>query len=225
MPSPIANPWKIFDLFTNLIVAIGISSQIAAESFNAYSAFVGAYQCFMILEDAGKEVFSCGDLVKIYLRKYLKLAPIYYLVLFAGWNSCSMVSDDPIWLVMRELWYNCDQYLWVKLLFIGNIFGYQEATEGCMYWAWAIQCDMQLHLLVPFLVMIYTKFSNRAGDFAMLFLVCVSMVINCFIIYKYELRAGLFAIENRDILEKFYSKPWTKLYAVALGVYFAHLYI
>lgn len=124
MTSAIANPWKILHFFQMLCIAVVISAQIAVESFYAYSAFIGAYQCFMILEANGKTTFTIAEILKMYLRKYLRLAPCYYILLFAGWNSCSRISDGPLWSIMRNLWFDCDTYWWSKLLFIGNIYGF-----------------------------------------------------------------------------------------------------
>ena len=111
------------------------------------------------------------------------------------------------------------------MLFIGNIYGFQEPTEGCMYWVWAIQCDLQLHLFVPFLVMIYANYGSFIGNGCMFFLWCFSMFLNMFIVHKYDLKVGVFAIENYSLLDKVFSKPWTKLFALAIGVAFANLYM
>jgi hypothetical protein len=39
------------------------------------------------------------------------------------------------------------------------------------------------------------------------------------------LRAGFFAVENYNLLDKLFSKPWTFLHGVSLGVSMAYLYI
>ena len=44
------------------------------------------------------------------------------------------------------------------------------------------------------------------------------------IIKIYDFKAGLLAMENFPIVDAFFSKPYTKLFATALGVSFAHLY-
>lgn len=43
--------------------------------------------------------------------------------------------------------------------------------------------------------------------------------------WKYHMKVGVVAVENMDLLDKFFSKPWTKLGAVALGVIFARFYM
>jgi len=73
--------------------------------------------------------------------------------------------------------------------------------------------------------MIYTSLGKTAGNIIMFLLICVSMGINCFIVNHYELRVGVLATENYLLMDHFYSKPWTKLSATALGVYAASLYM
>lgn len=117
-----------------------------------YSSFLVAYQCFKLLEKENKRYLSTRDILNVYARKYRRLAPMFYIILFAGWSSCSHFIDAPVWPVMQRNWYNCGDVWWTKLLFIGNLYGFQEPAEGCYYWSWSIQCDMQLTLIVPFFV-------------------------------------------------------------------------
>jgi hypothetical protein len=86
----------------------------------------------------GQKYFTVKDILKIYARKYFRLAPFYYFALFLGWSSCSSISNGPIWDAMNNDFYNCGSNWWAKMLFIGNIYGFQEPTEGCMYWVWSI---------------------------------------------------------------------------------------
>ena len=74
--------------------------------------------------------------------------------------------------------------------------------------------------------MIYTGFGSKVGHFAMFFLTfIVAMAINASIMLKYDLRAGFFAIENYELVDKIFSKPWTKLAPLASGVWLAHVYM
>ena len=52
----------------------------------------------------------------------------------------------------------CDKYWWAQVLFVSNIYPYFEAVnEGCFYWSWPIVTDLQLILLVPLFVFMYTR--------------------------------------------------------------------
>ena len=83
-----------------------------------------AHQCFKLLERENKRFLSVSDILHVYWRKWLRLAPMYYLVLFAGWALCSRLSDGPIWSMTNGDWYNCSSVWWQKLLFVGNLIGF-----------------------------------------------------------------------------------------------------
>ena len=179
------------------------------------------------LKNPGRKYYwlTASDIGKIYMRKYLRLAPCFYFILFFGWNLSIYMSSAPLWPTINNFWFNCDVYWWHKVLFVGNITYFQEPTQGCMFWAWAIQCDMQLHLLIPFLVMIYSFGGQTMGNTCMWVLICFSMWLNCHIIGKYNLKTCIIALEDYALLDRYYSKPWTKLFAVGLGIYFANIYM
>lgn len=142
LTSAVANPWQILDFFKMLCISIVISAQIAVEPFHLFSSFFCAYKCFRYLERSDKRYLGVKDTLQIYLRKYLRLAPIYYLLLFVGWTNCQYISSAPQWVLLKNMWYDCEARWPYKVLFIGNLQGMQEVTEGCGYWLWAIQCDM-----------------------------------------------------------------------------------
>ena len=124
LTSPIANPWIVIHFFQQVSFAIIISCNIAADAFPFIGAFLGAYQCFKILKKKNRNYFTFSELMLLYLRKYLRIAPAYYFVLFLGWNSCQRLADSPVWPYVDALWYNCDSNWWAKMLLIGNLYGY-----------------------------------------------------------------------------------------------------
>ena len=119
------------------------------------SAFLVAHQCFKLLKKENKRYLSASDIIHVYCRKWLRLAPLYYLILFIGWTSTCRMTNGPIWSMMNDNWYDCYQTWWHKILFVGNLTGFVGPFQGCYYWTWSIECDMQLTLLVPLFVQIF----------------------------------------------------------------------
>jgi len=73
--------------------------------------------------------------------------------------------------------------------------------------------------------MIYTGFGSKVGHVVMFSLAWIIQdIIVGSIMVKYELKAGFFAVENYDLVDRIFSKPWTKVGATALGVWLAHTY-
>lgn len=73
--------------------------------------------------------------------------------------------------------------------------------------------------------MVYTVFGAVFGDFLMFVTVCIGMGVNCYVIDHYQLRVGVFAAENVNLVDQYFTKPWTKVFATAIGVYSANLYM
>lgn len=121
LTAAVANPWQILDFFKMLCISIVISAQIAIEPFHFFSSFICAYQCFKYLRETGKRYLSIMDILRVYTRKYLRLAPMYYLLIVAGWSSCQYISDAPQWVLLKSMWYDCDSRWYYKFLFIGNL--------------------------------------------------------------------------------------------------------
>ena len=83
---------------------------------------------------------------------------------------------------------------------------------------------MQLALIIPFMVLFYNR-GPLIGNIVMLIITTFCLWHACYQVEKYQLRAGFFAVENYNLLDKLFSKPWTFLHGVSLGVSMAYLYI
>ena len=123
-------------------LAFALSSQIALESFHFYSSFVCAYWLFTKLTPGNRRFLTVKQMVIVVVKQFVRLAPLYYIMLFAGWSSCSYLSTDPVWAYQKSLWYDCDSNWKERLLMISNLTIQQNLQTGCMYWSWAIQCDL-----------------------------------------------------------------------------------
>lgn len=69
---------------------------MATDMFFALSAFIGTYKCMQIYEANGGKLYFT-DALKMYGRKYLRLAPALYIIFFVGWASSARIEDGPNW--------------------------------------------------------------------------------------------------------------------------------
>jgi hypothetical protein len=126
------------------------------------------------------------------LKRYLRLAPIYYLIFFWGWQVGPYLNEGPCWFTYEKGFNNCGQYWWSVLTFTINLFpSYAIANEGCYFWGWYPACDLQLFLVIPWIV--YACYRTKARSFIILTGVICGLLINFFIIYDNHMAAGLFA--------------------------------
>jgi peptidoglycan/LPS O-acetylase OafA/YrhL len=66
-----------------------------SELFPFMSAFFTTYKCFRIMEARGKEL-TRGDIFKIIVRKFLRLAPAYYICWLILYVMTSRMISGPV---------------------------------------------------------------------------------------------------------------------------------
>lgn len=115
------NLQEILTLLASFPINIVISTNLCLETFIFVSAFLGFYKCFQIMEARGSSL-TFEDYLKIVARKWLRLAPMYYIMWIIIWSISSRISSGPIWWKSDKLSYKCDEN-WVSTLFmVGNLF-------------------------------------------------------------------------------------------------------
>jgi peptidoglycan/LPS O-acetylase OafA/YrhL len=140
--APQNNVWKMLDFLKELFFTFIISCQQGTDFYLIIGGFLGTYKCIQIYDANGGKLYY-KDVLKMYARKFLRLAPMLYLMFFLGWVITPRLKDAPAWPGTNQLFYECDKYWWAQLLFIGNIVPmFVEVTCGCFYWVWIVYCDM-----------------------------------------------------------------------------------
>ena len=86
--------------------------------------------------------------------RYLRMAPLYYMIFIYGWLITSRLEPDSPWWYTFEMGFeNCSNYYWsVFTMTINEIPHFMVANEGCYFWGWVVACEMQLILVLPFLI-------------------------------------------------------------------------
>ena len=161
--------------------------------------------------DAKNGLLNPVDIVKIYLRKFFRLAPAYYSMWMIIWALTSRLADGKTWDRANINNETCSQTWRDTLYMISNL----NTTEmkplaGCYQQAWPLQVDMQLHLIIPFVAMFYW-ISPILGSILSLALIAINGYINVKIASKYDLKIGWIDVHQYYILMALISKPWTKL--------------
>ena len=193
------------------------------EAFTAYSCFFSAYKLFSLYNAQG--YLSVKDVLKFYMRKYLRLAPMYYFCFFVGWAIFPHMGAGPIWYSARAMYTDCSEYWWAHLLMIGNIVPYFQAPNyGCFFWGWVITTDLQLSILIPFFVIIYKKRAWVGHLVAFIAIVADNLGV-AYVTNKYQLRAGPLAVENWYLFAYLFQKPFFKITAMFVGIIAAFFYM
>ena len=134
MVPPVANTWKLLDYFKDILFTVVNSGHIGFDIFFFILAFFDFYHFELLYQREGG--FSGLTYLRLLYKRFIRIAPVYYIVFFAGWLIGPFMQSGPAWFTYSSLYYECDKYWWANVLFIGNLYpGFQMATEGCFYWS------------------------------------------------------------------------------------------
>ncbi|KAL3067933.1 hypothetical protein niasHT_037923 [Heterodera trifolii] len=87
-----------------------------------------------------------------YGRRYLRLTPIYVLVMLMKVTVLTYVSEGPFWRPIDPNF--CRDSWWANLLYIKNFVG---QGDSCMGWTWYLANDFQLYAFAPILIIALHK--------------------------------------------------------------------
>ena len=90
------NLFEIFRLLRNFFINFVISANLALEMFIFISVFLGFYKCMQIM-DAKQGLLTPLDIFRLWLKKFMRLAPAYYIMWMLIWTCTSRASDGPLW--------------------------------------------------------------------------------------------------------------------------------
>jgi len=94
-----------------------------------------------------------------------------------------------------------------------------------MAWSWYYECECQLFLMVPFLVILYHKLGRRVCYVLYSVPIGLGIWINYKSSYAHDLTAGIFSLENFYMYSFYINKPWYKLGCYFVGILSAMFFI
>jgi len=134
MLSSVANPWSLQDYFHTYAYTLVYSSNLGFDEFFFLSAFLATIKL---------QSFVPNQYPKLLLFRFLRLAPLYYLIFLFGWQIGPHLGAGPCWFTYEKGFSNCSQYYWSVFSFTINFIpNYVIANEGCYYWGWYPACDL-----------------------------------------------------------------------------------
>jgi len=223
-PAARATPWSALDMKQTWFFTFVISCNQATDIFIAISAFLGIYKGAQIYEaNGGKFYFT--DALRMYARKFLRLAPLLYLAFFFGWSMGAWLSSGPNWTNYQMMFLHCDNYWWSQLLLIGNIIPYfQELNGGCFFWAWTFYVDFQLYLLIPLYLIVFMK-APKLGIALQVLIVVLSSIFYMLMAHYYQFRASPLNPEGYYLFAYLINKPWAKMMMHSMGALTGFAYL
>jgi peptidoglycan/LPS O-acetylase OafA/YrhL len=72
-------------------------------------------------------------IVQIYLNRFIRFIPLYYVVLIVSWVMLFAYDMGPLWIAMGQLFHDCDRDIWANLLLVNNFT--TSGLSSCMIWS------------------------------------------------------------------------------------------
>ena len=80
-----------------LFFTIVMNCNQVTDIFIMLSGFLGAYKCMQIYDANGGKL-GTSVVLRLYLRKFLRLAPMLYIIFSVGWFFGARMQESALWM-------------------------------------------------------------------------------------------------------------------------------
>ncbi|KRZ96225.1 Nose resistant to fluoxetine protein 6 [Trichinella sp. T8] len=218
----IDNALQAMDMISKFYAQIINSAALAADSFFVLSGFL---VCYLFLNRAQlHNALEPMHWVLFYIRRAIRLVPVYVVLLGFVALLFKHVGDGPLWtgsIPSFSSQLGCESSWWTNLLFINNFFGQENP---CMGWAWFLAVEVQLYILSPLLLLLY-HYSPRVALAATSLLMISFAVLHAVIVVLNDYPPSYVATTNLSELEKLdayvknvFVKPYSHCCSYLVGI-------
>ncbi|XP_033118103.1 nose resistant to fluoxetine protein 6-like [Anneissia japonica] len=218
------NPTKIVDVLSRFTFqAIG-NATFSVDSFFFLSGLLVTYLTLKYLRNNNGKL----NWVMFYVHRYLRLTPVYMLVIFMYTTLTPYFATGPLYSYIFDP--NpapgvdtqitlCQDYWWTNLLYINNLYPSNLAKE-CLDWSWYLANDMQFFIISPFIIyLLYHYFFAGVAVWCILLLTCFSSLIGESI--KHDVTTEFIPEDPTQINfvgDVIYVQPWTRISTYLVGM-------
>ncbi|KAK6625896.1 hypothetical protein RUM43_006195 [Polyplax serrata] len=221
---PFFNPQFLEERYRKIQNVFLLNGTLIVDTF----FLIGGYLTFLTLFKECKMKRTPGFL-QIYAYRWLRIAPVYLLVIFFYAHFLEHLGTGPVWnmRVGREA-ERCRKNWWTNFLFINN---YINTDSLCMFQSWYVTCDMHFTFLAPIIVRVIVK-SQRKGLLLLTALILSSVVATFLVTYynKYDGVLRVYISTFEDVASSFtFNRVYIKTHHRATpyfsGMAAAYLYL
>ncbi|CAF3832680.1 unnamed protein product, partial [Rotaria sp. Silwood1] len=125
----------------NLAFQLILGGQFSVDTFFVLSGFLTA---IVFVREADKQKFSFRFVLLYYIHRYIRLTPVYLLVILISINLTPYFGNGPAFPFEQGFESNgCrNQWWWTSILYISNLV---QPDNMCLPITWYLQNDMQFH--------------------------------------------------------------------------------
>lgn len=215
---------------TELWFQIVPGGYFAVDTFFWLSGFLGARGFHAKVKRSPRLLTAKGFCLGLYplsiFARWLRLTPVYAFILLMSqtwysdigrggllWNITPRGSGGCANSIDNDA---CKKYWWANLLYINNIY---SASGGCMMHGWYLDCDMQMFLTLPILVLMRERAGKAVGWAAVAALMAVSIVGNAYVIAtKHLVTDPVLGSLGGTFMHDVYEVSWLRAQPYLIGI-------
>ena len=215
MISPILNFLELVNTgFHTYFMGFIKAGNLASDCFFFLSGFFASMTLYRTFKAPKNRTFKV--LLWMYVRRYLRLLPIFLFGLLGTTYILPTMYDSPLsgWAgpqvnMCESQWYYCLSYI--------NNFA-SGFYDSCMAWLWYIYVDMQFYLMMPVLFAIY--FMSKKAMFTIIGVISIiSLVVQILIIGHYKFSLSPAKLDNDNDLNTItFIKPYCRVWTYLMGI-------
>nr|CAD2180593.1 unnamed protein product [Meloidogyne enterolobii] len=186
-----------------------VQAPLAVDSFFLLSGLLTSYIFLVKLQKKQFRLNSFSTWFAYYVRRYLRLTPVYLFVMILLVTVLNYISEGPFWQPIDPNF--CRNSWWTNLLYINN---FVLQADSCMGWTWYLANDFQLYAFAPILIIALHRYKMGGVFFGILLLFLSSVFTVIITIIKGYPPAPLLTTKLQIIanLKQYWSDLYVKPY-------------
>jgi len=149
------------------------------------------------------------------LSRYLRLAPMYYFMIFFMWKFLMLFGGKGPRFYQYEDNHSCSETWFWHFTFLNNMFPWKQSSN-CLQETWYLANDLQFFAVLCFLVSIYQQQKKKFYMVILLiFLVCAIWQI---IVISHNTLSASFLTNEDEYWTLYHFKPFNRIQGYLIGV-------
>eukprot|EP01017_Pseudomicrothorax_dubius_P004186 TRINITY_DN10786_c0_g1_i1.p1 TRINITY_DN10786_c0_g1~~TRINITY_DN10786_c0_g1_i1.p1 ORF type:complete len:670 (+),score=138.77 TRINITY_DN10786_c0_g1_i1:102-2012(+) len=205
------------DFWVNKFLAVILGAEYVVDVFFFLGGF---FFTFIYLRKGADSGLTVPKYIFMIIHRVLRIVPVYLVVILFYWKVSSVIGSGPVRdYAQYRLNDSCSGWWWRDLTFINNYKPLE--VDECMGWGWYLGCEMQIFLIMPFLMIYVLKDVKQRKN--LLLLVGLASILYSFgagFYYEWPLKGFL----DPTYFRTYYTLPWTRAPTYFIGAYMGIFY-
>ena len=198
-------PTQVMAIFKNPATTWIRNGPLGVDLFFVISGFLMGSILFAELKASGKL-----EIARFYVRRFLRLIPVYIVVMALSLYFLHGLPGKPIW--------NYAENFWANLLYVNN---FLPRTQQYMGWCWSLAIEEQFYLLLPACILLFMGLGKGRVRFLVGMMV-MSVAIQYSVIHLTGIVHPHRFVPNSAPFyawyDLIYDKPWMRFGGLLAGV-------